>query len=203
MDADVVLVPAGERGRLTGEALRSTIESLDPADRARIFAIIATAGTTNVGVVDDLRGVGDVCAELGTWMHVDGAYGGAALAAPSVRHLFDGIEAADSFIVDPHKWLFAPFDSLRPALPRSGHRSRRAHPARRVPRRAARRAPRGRALERQRLRPSPVAPGAGAAVLVQPRDPRHRRLHRCRRDHPAGHPRRRTARRRLRRTPNW
>ena len=46
----------------------------------------------------------------GVWFHVDGAYGGAALAAPSVRHRFDGIERADSFIVDPHKWLFAPFD---------------------------------------------------------------------------------------------
>jgi len=126
MDADVVLVPAGDRGRLTGDELRSTIESLDPADRARIFAIIATAGTTNVGVVDDLRGVGDVCTELGTWMHVDGAYGGAALAAPSVRHLFDGIEAADSFIVDPHKWLFAPFDCCAllyrdPAIGRGAH----------------------------------------------------------------------------------
>jgi glutamate/tyrosine decarboxylase-like PLP-dependent enzyme len=77
-------------------------------------------------VVDDLRGVADVAAELGTWMHVDGAYGGAALAAPSVRHLFDGIEAADSFIVDPHKWLFAPFDSCAllyrdPAIARGAH----------------------------------------------------------------------------------
>ncbi|MDP3209492.1 MAG: pyridoxal-dependent decarboxylase, partial [Rhodoglobus sp.] len=44
------------------------------------------------------------------WMHVDGAYGGAGLAAPSVRPLFSGIERADSFIVDPHKWLFAPYD---------------------------------------------------------------------------------------------
>ena len=126
MDADVVLVPAGDRGRLTGDALRSTVRSLDTADRARVFAVIATAGTTNVGVVDDLRGVADVAAELGTWMHVDGAYGGAALAAPSVRHLFDGIEAADSFIVDPHKWLFAPFDSCAllyrdPAIARGAH----------------------------------------------------------------------------------
>ena len=44
------------------------------------------------------------------WLHVDGAYGGAALAAPSARHLFNGIELADSFIVDPHKWFFAPYD---------------------------------------------------------------------------------------------
>jgi L-2,4-diaminobutyrate decarboxylase len=62
-------------------------------------------------VVDDIAGVAAVVAEHGWWLHVDGAYGGAGLAAPSVRHLYDGIEYADSFIVDPHKWLFAPFDS--------------------------------------------------------------------------------------------
>jgi glutamate/tyrosine decarboxylase-like PLP-dependent enzyme len=67
-----------------------------------------------------------VCAELGTWMHVDGAYGGAALAAPSVRARFAGIEAADSFIVDPHKWLFAPFDSCA-LLYRDPDVARRAH----------------------------------------------------------------------------
>jgi glutamate/tyrosine decarboxylase-like PLP-dependent enzyme len=59
-------------------------------------------------------------------MHVDGAYGGAALAAPSVRHLFDGIERADSFIVDPHKWLFATYDCCallyrQPELARAAH----------------------------------------------------------------------------------
>ena len=75
-----------------------------------MFAIVATAGTTNAGVIDDLAGVAEVCAEFGVWMHVDGAYGGAGLAAPSVRDRYSGIEHADSFIVDPHKWLFAPFD---------------------------------------------------------------------------------------------
>ena len=66
------------------------------------------------------------CAELDTWMHVDGAYGGAALAAPSVRARFAGVEAADSFIVDPHKWLFAPFDSCA-LLYRDPEIGRRAH----------------------------------------------------------------------------
>jgi glutamate/tyrosine decarboxylase-like PLP-dependent enzyme len=61
-------------------------------------------------VIDDLVGVADASSEAGVWLHVDGAYGGAALAAPSVRDKFRGIERADSFIVDPHKWLFAPFD---------------------------------------------------------------------------------------------
>ena len=86
----------------------------------------ATAGTTNLGAIDDLAGIAAVCSEHGVWMHVDGAYGGAALAAPSVRDRFAGIEHADSFIVDPHKWLFAPFDSCallyrRPELARAAH----------------------------------------------------------------------------------
>jgi L-2,4-diaminobutyrate decarboxylase len=110
MDADVVLVPADEAGRMMSADLRSTVDGLDPVDRARLFAIIATSGTTNAGVIDDLAGTADLCGDIGVWFHVDGAYGGAALAAPSVRDRFDGIERADSFIVDPHKWLFAPFD---------------------------------------------------------------------------------------------
>jgi glutamate/tyrosine decarboxylase-like PLP-dependent enzyme len=111
MDADVLPVPADASGRLTADALRAAVDGLADADRERVFAIVATSGTTNAGVIDDLRGAADVAGELGTWLHVDGAYGGAALAAPSVRDRFAGIEDADSFIVDPHKWLFAPFDS--------------------------------------------------------------------------------------------
>ncbi|GAA6526962.1 pyridoxal-dependent decarboxylase [Intrasporangium sp. DVR] len=107
MDAEVCGVHVDEKLRLTGPELRRTLEELGPET---FFAVVATAGTTNFGVVDDLESVADVCEEFGLWLHVDGAYGGAGLAAPSVRHLFNGIERADSFIVDPHKWLFAPFD---------------------------------------------------------------------------------------------
>jgi glutamate/tyrosine decarboxylase-like PLP-dependent enzyme len=110
MDVDVVEVPGDERGRMTGELLRQAVDAL-PADvRDGIFAVVATAGTTNLGLVDDIDGVASVTRERNWWLHVDGAYGGAGLAAPSVRHLFRGVEHADSFIVDPHKWLFAPFD---------------------------------------------------------------------------------------------
>lgn len=111
MDVDVMEVPGDDRGRMTGAALRITADDLAPEVRDGIFAVVATAGTTNLGVVDDLAGIAQVATERGWWLHVDGAYGGAGLAAPSVRHLYDGIERADSFIVDPHKWLFAPFDS--------------------------------------------------------------------------------------------
>ncbi len=122
MGVDVVLVPGDERGRLTGEALEGVLATT----RDRVVAVVATAGTTNAGVVDDLAGVAAVCRARGVWLHVDGAYGGAALVAPSVAHLFTGIEHADSFIVDPHKWLFSPYDACalvyrRPELAKAAH----------------------------------------------------------------------------------
>ncbi len=104
MDADLVEVP-GER--LTGAGLRPVLAEVGD----RVVAVVATAGSTNLGLVDDLASVADACADAGVWLHVDGAYGLAALAAPSVRARFAGVERADSLIVDPHKWLFAPFDA--------------------------------------------------------------------------------------------
>ena len=126
MDADAVEVPGDERGRMTGAALRATVDALPAEVRDGIFAVVATAGTTNLGIVDDIAGIAEVAADHAWWLHVDGAYGGAGLAAPSVRHLFAGVERADSFIVDPHKWLFAPFDCCAliyrdPAQARAAH----------------------------------------------------------------------------------
>ena len=123
MDADLVGVRSDEHQRLNGDNLRTILEAEGPDS---FFAVVATAGTTNFGIVDDLASVAEVCREYGIWFHVDGAYGGAGLAAPSVRHLYAGIEHADSFIVDPHKWLFAPFDCCallyrEPALARAAH----------------------------------------------------------------------------------
>jgi L-2,4-diaminobutyrate decarboxylase len=132
MDVDVVLVPADDTGRMTGDALRATVDGLDDEDRSRLFAIVATSGTTNAGIVDDLAGAADVCGAHDVWYHVDGAYGGAALAAPSVRGRFVGVERADSFIVDPHKWLFAPFDCCAllyrdPRVAKAAHTQRAAY----------------------------------------------------------------------------
>jgi glutamate/tyrosine decarboxylase-like PLP-dependent enzyme len=107
MDVDVVGVPHDGTGRMTGERLEKTLAEVG---HDGVFAVVATAGTTNAGIVDDLAGIADVCRERGLWLHVDAAYGGGALCAPSARPLFDGIEHADSLIVDPHKWLFAPYD---------------------------------------------------------------------------------------------
>ena len=121
LDVDIVTVPIDERGHLTGPALRSVLEA-----SPNVFAVVASAGTTNEGLIDDLADIASVCGEFGVWLHVDGAYGGAGLAAPSVRALFDGVELADSFIVDPHKWLFAPYDCCA-LLYREPHLARAVH----------------------------------------------------------------------------
>lgn len=110
MDADLVTAPIDDGGRLTAAAVKSTFQALSSDDQARVCAVVATAGTTNIGVIDELDGIGTFAREHDIWYHVDGAYGAAALCAKSVRHLFAGIEMADSFIVDPHKWLFGPYD---------------------------------------------------------------------------------------------
>ncbi|NYI07963.1 pyridoxal phosphate-dependent decarboxylase family protein [Allostreptomyces psammosilenae] len=121
--ADPLVVPSPDH-RMTGRALRQAL-ARDPAP-GDVVAVVATAGTTNAGIVDDLAGVAEVAREHGMWFHVDGAYGGAALFAPSVRERFAGIEHADSLVVDPHKWLFAPFDCAallyrRPRLAKAVH----------------------------------------------------------------------------------
>ena len=126
MDVDVLKVPVAANGKLLGESVASEIDLLHTTTTHRVFAIVATAGTTNLGIIDDLKGIAKAAKERGIWFHVDGAYGLAALCAPSVRPHFDGVEAADSFIVDPHKWLFAPYDACaliyrEPELARQVH----------------------------------------------------------------------------------
>jgi len=122
---DPVAIPT-EDHRMTGSTLHDALAAEASSDD--VIAVVATAGTTNGGIVDDLAGVGRVARDFGLWFHVDGAYGGAALLAESARHLFDGVEGADSFVVDPHKWLFAPYDSAAllyrdPSVPRQRSRN--------------------------------------------------------------------------------
>lgn len=123
LDIDLLIVPLDDRHRLSGEQLRAT---LDKEAGEGLFAVVASAGATNLGNIDDLSGIAAVCQERGLWLHVDGAYGLAALVSPHKRPKFAGIELADSFIVDPHKWLFAPYDSCAlvyrdPSLARAAH----------------------------------------------------------------------------------
>ena len=111
MDVDVLKVEVASNGKLMGDAVARAIDELHSTTNKRVFVVVATSGTTNLGIIDDLKGIGSAAHERDIWFHVDGAYGLAALCAPSVRSHFDGIEEADSFIVDPHKWLFAPYDA--------------------------------------------------------------------------------------------
>jgi aromatic-L-amino-acid decarboxylase len=105
--ANVRLIPTDREQRLDVSALRDRIAA-DARDGVRPVAIVAAAGTTNTGAIDPLREAGEVAREFGAWYHVDGAYGLPGILDDRVAHLYDGLELADSAIVDPHKWLRAP-----------------------------------------------------------------------------------------------
>ncbi len=106
MDAELLVIPADDTGCMDIDKARDAL-----AAATGVFAIVANAGATNCGAIDDIAALADMAAHFDIWLHVDGAYGLAALADPRTRPQFSGIERADSFIVDPHKWLFSPFDS--------------------------------------------------------------------------------------------
>jgi glutamate/tyrosine decarboxylase-like PLP-dependent enzyme len=123
LDVEPFEVPVVDH-RLTGEALAAALAQ--DSNPQTVVAVASTAGTTNAGIIDDLAGLAQVCKDRGMWLHVDGAYGGAGLLVDSERPRYSGIEHADSFIVDPHKWLFAPFDSCA-LLYRDPAAARRVH----------------------------------------------------------------------------
>jgi len=104
---DALVIPTRD-GRLTRADLQQALDG--ETTLADVVAIVATAGTTNAGIVDDLAAAADAAQAHGWWFHVDAAYGGAALLSRKVRDRFAGIERADSMVTDPHKWWFAPFD---------------------------------------------------------------------------------------------
>jgi len=127
MDVEVLTIPTDKNEKMQGSTTAFEIDKYHLANPDhRVFAVVATAGSTNLGIIDDLKGVGQIASERGIWYHIDGAYGLAALASPRSKALFSGIELADSFIVDPHKWLFAPFDACAliyrdPEIARAAH----------------------------------------------------------------------------------
>jgi glutamate/tyrosine decarboxylase-like PLP-dependent enzyme len=107
LDVETLVVKTDDH-RFTRVALEAALEA-DP-HRDNVIGVVATGGTTNAGIVDDLEGLGSFARENDLWFHVDGAYGGAAIFSATHRELFSGLRHCDSFIVDPHKWLFAPLD---------------------------------------------------------------------------------------------
>jgi aromatic-L-amino-acid/L-tryptophan decarboxylase len=91
------------------DALRAAV-SADLAARVRPVMVVATVGTTSTTAVDPLRAIGEVCRQHETWLHVDAAYAGVAAVCPELRWLHDGLELADSYSTNPHKWLLTNFD---------------------------------------------------------------------------------------------
>ncbi|MGE0129476.1 MAG: aspartate aminotransferase family protein [Blastocatellales bacterium] len=102
-------LPSDDAFQLQVESLRRAVEQ-DRADGKQPFCIIANAGATNTGAVDPLNELADFCAQEDMWLHVDGAYGAAACLTERGKKLLAGIERADSLSLDPHKWLFQPFE---------------------------------------------------------------------------------------------
>jgi aromatic-L-amino-acid decarboxylase len=94
---------------LRPEALAQAIEA-DRAAGVRPACVVASVGTTSSTAIDPLRAVAELARRAGAWLHVDAAYAGSAAIVPELRPLFDGIEAADSVVVNPHKWLLTNFD---------------------------------------------------------------------------------------------
>ncbi|WP_423057341.1 pyridoxal phosphate-dependent decarboxylase family protein [Brevibacterium linens] len=122
MDVDIAPVATGEDGILRPDGVREALAEHGDA----VIAVVATSGTTNFGTIDDIAGIAALKDEFDFWLHIDGAYGLAAMLSPQARHKFAGVEQADSLIVDPHKWLFAPFDACA-LIYRDPNSGRRAH----------------------------------------------------------------------------
>jgi len=102
-------IPADDRFAMRADALADRI-ARDQAAGVRPIAVVATVGTTSTTSVDPVPAIAAICARDGIWLHVDAAYGGVAAMLPSHRHVLDGAQHADSIVVNPHKWLFTPFD---------------------------------------------------------------------------------------------
>ncbi len=102
-------IDADERFRLRPDALAAAVDE-DRRNGVMPLAVVATVGTTAVTSVDPVPAIADVCAREGLWLHVDAAYAGAAAIVPGRGETLAGCDRADSLVVNPHKWLFTPFD---------------------------------------------------------------------------------------------
>ena len=103
-------IAVNERAQLDPEKLERAVQE-DFAAGRKPFCVVGTAGTTNSGAVDDFEAISEICQHYDLWLHVDGAYGAAAIFSDHHRDLVRGIERADSLTLDPHKWLAMPFSA--------------------------------------------------------------------------------------------
>ena len=106
----VRVIACDDRQRIRVDELRQTIET-DLREGLRPFCVVGNAGTVNTGAVDPLSEIANVAAEFALWFHVDGAYGAPGVLDETKKHLFAGLERADSVSLDPHKWLYVPVDA--------------------------------------------------------------------------------------------
>ena len=106
---NVVRVECDAQFRMQPEALRARIAA-DVDAGMKPMAVVATVGTTSTTSVDPVRAIARIARENGIWLHVDAAYAGVAAIVPEFRYLLDGVELADSLVVNPHKWMFVPMD---------------------------------------------------------------------------------------------
>jgi aromatic-L-amino-acid decarboxylase len=102
-------IPADQDFRMRADLLAAAIDE-DVERGVKPVAVVATLGTTSTTSVDPVNEIARICRERGVWLHVDGAYAGVTAMLPERRALFEGWEHADSIVVNPHKWLFVPFD---------------------------------------------------------------------------------------------
>lgn len=103
------LVPVDEHEAMRPDALEALIAADTEAGLVPV-AVVATVGTTSSTAIDPVRLIGEVCRRNGVWLHVDGAYAGTAAVLPEMRWILDGLELADSYCVNPHKWMLTNFD---------------------------------------------------------------------------------------------
>ena len=109
-EREVRVLPSDASFRLSVGAVAAAVAA-DRAAGLSPFAVVANAGTTNTGAIDPLDELADLCASEGLWFHVDGAYGASAALCPPGRSALAGMERADSLTIDPHKWLFQPYEA--------------------------------------------------------------------------------------------
>jgi aromatic-L-amino-acid decarboxylase len=106
---NLVKIPVDEHMRLRPELLEASIKS-DLEEGKQACAVVAALGTTGTVAVDPLEEIAEICRKYDVWFHVDAAYAGSALLLPEYRYLIKGMDGVDSFVFNPHKWLFTNFD---------------------------------------------------------------------------------------------